>query len=282
MWRKVFQGGERKFNLSSKTQWHSVCKSAGSPSTGVLRDIMARTRNKYHYSIRKVKKEADTIRATKLLAAAATSDINLMKEMKNIKGSSKGGQSVPDSVDGVSGHEEIVDKFKEVYEELYNSAPTVDSVNNIKNTINNLIGPGCMAEVDRVTGSVLKEACARMKPGKSDVTGSYSSDILLHAPDNIFEELAAVFRSFLTHGDVTLQLLSCAFLPLFKGGLKDPGKSDSYRAIAGSSQLLKLFDYVVILLWGDLLHSDSLQFGFKSGVSTTQCSWLVMEVVGYY
>ena len=55
----------------------------------------------------------------------------------------------------------------------------------------------------------------------------------LNAPDNIFEELAAVFRSFLVHGDVTLQLLCCTFLPLFKGGLKDPGKSDSYRAIAG-------------------------------------------------
>ena len=79
-----------------------------------------------------------------------------MKEMKNIKGSSKGGQSVPDSVDGVCGHEEIVDKFKEVYEELYNSAPTVDNINNIKNTLNNLIGPECMAEVDRVTGSVQK------------------------------------------------------------------------------------------------------------------------------
>ena len=35
-------------------------------------------------------------------------------------------------------------------------------------------------------------------------------------------------------------------------------------------------------LWGHLLESDTLQFGFKSEVSTTQCSWLVMEVVNYY
>ena len=81
---------------------------------------------------------------------------------------------------------------------------------------------------------------------------------------------------------VTLQLLTCAFLPLFKGGLKDTGKSDSYRAIAGSSQLLKLFDYTVLLIWGDLLTSDTLQFGFKAGVSTTQCSWLVMEVAQHF
>ena len=98
----------------------------------------------------------------------------------------------------------------------------------------------------------------------------------------MFDSLAAVFRSFLIHGDVTLELLSCAFLPLFKGGLKDPHKSDSYRAIAGSSQILKLFDNVILLLWGDLLGSDSLQFGFKKGSSTSQCSWLAMEVASYY
>ena len=38
----------------------------------------------------------------------------------------------------------------------------------------------------------------------------------------------------------------------------------------------------MLLLWGDRLSSDSLQFGFKSGTSTTQCTWLVQEVVSHY
>ena len=79
-----------------------------------------------------------------------------------------------------------------------------------------------------------------------------------------------------------MSLLACAFFPLFKGGLKDNSKTDSYRAIAGASLLLKLFDNVVLVLWGDRLSSDSLQFGFKRDTSTTQCSWLVMEVAGYF
>ena len=77
-----------------------------------------------------------------------------------------------------------------------------------------------------------------MKPGKMDVTGSYSSDVFLNSPDVIFDLLAGVFRSYLIHGSVTPQILSCVFLPLFKGGLKNPDKLDSYRAIAGASQLL--------------------------------------------
>ena len=81
---------------------------------------------------------------------------------------------------------------------------------------------------------------------------------------------------------MTLSLLSCALLPLFKGGLKDPSKTDSYRAIAGSSLLLKLFDNVILLLWGDLLGTDTLQFGFKAGTSTTECTWMVTEVASYF
>ena len=71
-------------------------------------------------------------------------------------------------------------------------------------------------------------------------------------------------------------------MPQYKGGLKDSTKFKSYRAIAGASQLLKLFEYVILKLWGHYLTSDSLQFGFKPGVSTTQCSWLVLEVANWY
>ena len=106
--------------------------------------------------------------------------------------------------------------------------------------------------------------------------------MILNAPGILFEHLAAIFRSFLVHEYITPQLLTCAFLPLFKGGLKNPAKTDSYRAIAGSSQLLKLFENTVLLLWGHLLTSDSLQFGYKAKTSTTQCSWLVTEVSDYY
>jgi hypothetical protein len=64
--------------------------------------------------------------------------------------------------------------------------------------------------------------------------------------------------------------------------MKDPAGPGSYRAIAGSSIVLKLFDKVVLLIWGHLLSTDSLQFGYKVGTSTTQCSWLVMDVANHF
>ena len=46
-----------------------------------------------------------------------------------------------------------------------------------------------------------------------------------------------------------------------------------------SSIILKIFELVVLLLWGLLLNSDSLQFGYKAKTSTTHCTWMVSEVV---
>ena len=118
-----------------------------------------------------------------------------------------------------------------------------------------------------------------MKPQKSDVSNCSTSDALLNAPDIMFEQLAAIFRSWITHGHITPSLLACSFLPLLKSSLKDPANTGSYRAIAGSSLILKLFEKVIMLIWGHLLASDSLQFGFKARTSTTQCTWMVTEVV---
>ena len=255
--------------------WHAVWLSSGRPR-GALQSVMAWSRNKYHYADRKAKRLADSIRATELQEAAAMGDFQLLQEMKKSLGNTKDGSSImPESLEGEVSEDGIVDKFKELYEALYNSCGTEDAMTTIKGKLAAMVSNDSLAEVDKVTGEIVKRACLRMKPGKIDVTESYSSDAFLHAPDILFNQLAHVFKSYLLHGTVTLQVLVCAFMPLFKGGLKNPDKFKSYRAIAGASQILKLFEYVVLEVWGSILLSDSMQFGYKAGTSTAQCSWLV-------
>ena len=243
---------------------------------------MCHARRKYHTAVRQAKRMAGGIKAGELLAASEAGDVALMQELKKSLDRKCTPQTIPESLDGKVTEDSILERFKECYENLFNSAGTEDAMVNIKVKLEELINDNSVREVEKVTADVVKQACSKMKSGKTDVTDAYSSDVFLHAPDILFELLAAVFRSYLTHGTVTLQILSCAFLPLFKGGLKSPDKFDSYRAIAGASQLLKLFEYVILIVWGDLLTTDSMQFGFKAGVSTTQCSWLVHEVSNYF
>ena len=141
----------------------------------------------------------------------------------------------------------------------------------IKSRVEDSVTKEHLSEVLKISGASVKAAAITMKKGKADVSGSYSSDAIRHAPDSLYEQLALVYRSFLVHGSVARPLLACAFMPLLKSSLKDPADTKSYRAIAGSSTLLMLFDRVVLHLWGDRLASGSLQMGYKRGSSTAQC-----------
>ena len=69
--------------------WHQVWIESNRPNKGVVYDIMKRTRNKYHYAVRKAKKEADNIYARVLLEAAKKGDMDLLEELKKFKNDKK-------------------------------------------------------------------------------------------------------------------------------------------------------------------------------------------------
>ena len=259
--------------------WGDVWKKEGRPSTGWLHATYIRKKAQYHHAVRKAKARCDRTKAEKLLVAALQGDTALLKEMKIIRRGGGGPAELPDTVAGGNGEEEIVEKFKLVYSGLYNSASTNEEMQVLQDTVEKLVTPEAVSEVSRVTGASVKAAVCNMKPRKSDVSSCFTSDALLNAPDIMFEQLAIIFRSWITHGRITPSMLACSFLPLLKSSLKDPSCTGSYRAIAGSSLILKVFEKVILQLWGHLLASDSLQFGFKARTSTTQCTWLVNEVV---
>ena len=102
-----------------------------------------------------------------------------MKELKKSLDSKDSSQSVPDCLEGKVTHDTILEKFKECYQDLYNSAGTETAMSGIKEKLQLLINSDALEEVAKVTGSKVKEACGKMKPGKADVTGSYSCDVFL-------------------------------------------------------------------------------------------------------
>ena len=186
-----------------------------------------------------------------------------MKEMRRVQSGHGVLDELPDSVDVVTGQEEVANQFGKVHSALYNSAESNEETNELKNRIRGLVQTeDSQAEIGKITSETVKKAAGKMKPHKMDISQGFTSDCLLHAPD--IQLLALVFQDWLSHGTVTKSILSCAFIPLIKGQ-KDPGKSDSYHGIASSNLLLKLFEYCVLLVWGDRLHSNTTQFGFKRG-----------------
>ena len=122
--------------------WHAVWVSVGKPAHGDFHIAMARSRNQYHYAVRRTRRSRDLLRAKKLFEASLIGDIELIKEMKKVKKGCNVNAELPDSVGGVQGEEEK--KFKEVYSALYNSASTADDVDIIKDKLNTLISGSSM------------------------------------------------------------------------------------------------------------------------------------------
>ena len=82
--------------------------------------MMVKKRLHYHYAVRRLKRKADLIKAGKLFAASFDSE--RVKEMKAVKGGKVCQDDLPDTVVAANGEEEVVEKFREVYSNLYNSA----------------------------------------------------------------------------------------------------------------------------------------------------------------
>ena len=96
------------------------------------------------------------------------------------------------------------------------------------------------------------------------------------------EHLALVFKMFLVHGHVSSMIMVSTIIPLIKDKLGDANASNNYRSIALSSLVLKIFDWVVLLLFDKNLSTDELQFGYQEKTSTTMCTWLAVEVIDHY
>ena len=64
--------------------------------------------------------------------------------------------------------------------------------------------------------------------------------------------------------------------------MADITSSENYRAIASGSLLLKLLDLVILLLEGDKLECDALQFGFQAKSGTVMCTWTASAVIDHF
>ena len=65
--------------------WHQVWVSLGRPVNSEVHKVMKRSRNKYHYELKKCRKAVDKIRSSKLLDACLNGGGDIFKEIKSMR-----------------------------------------------------------------------------------------------------------------------------------------------------------------------------------------------------
>ena len=258
--------------------WNQVWKSAGRPINTVLHNVMKRSRNVYHYHFKKCHKSEKAIRNNKLLDACVNGDGDLFEQIKLLRKSSP---AIPASMDGEQG-ERIPQHFQNIYSRLYNSNEDGDEVREVEADVKGKVNQSHLKDVDKVTPELVKEAVRHLKGNKSDPVYAFSSDCLKNAPDILYRHLSVAIQSLLIHGHVPVFLLLATLVPIIKDKLGSISSSKNYRSIALSSQVLKLLDWIILLLFGESLGVDELQFAYQESASTTMCTWTAVETIDYF
>ena len=188
--------------------------------------------------------------------------------------------TVPSSMDGVT--ENVQNYFKNKYEELYNSADDMIALRDIQEHIEGEISENMIIHIQKVTPDIVKQAAHNLKSGRSDPAFSFSSDCLKNATMSFFQNLSVILQGFLIHGHVSHALLLATLVPIIKDKLGSNTSSKNYRSIALSSLVLKLIDWIFLILFGANFSLNDLQFAYQAGCSTTMCTWAVLETVDWF
>lgn len=257
--------------------WHSIWQSCGRPINTEVHRVMKKTRNIYHFQIRKHKRMTDKLKRNSLLQACISEKSDIFEEIKKIRRTKT---TVSSTIDGVE--ENVENHFSQVYKKLYTSVDDTNDLSKLQKLVKCMITSSSLIDVDMITPEIIIKAMAHMKNDKSDPIFQYSSTCLKNTPDIFAEKLCSLFKMFFIHGHISSFLVLSTLIPLVKDKLGDISDSNNYRSIALGSLILKILDWVIILLYGENLKTDELQFGFQPKTSTTMCTWLAVETIDYF
>ena len=131
--KKKIQPGWKEFVQPFREKaffWSQVWKSAGRPINCELYTIMKRTRNVYHYQVKKIKKSEEIIKKNNLLDACLNGNSDVFTEIKKMR---QHKPSIAASMDGVKVN--VENQFKGIYDKLYNSVDDTNEMIKLNNEV---------------------------------------------------------------------------------------------------------------------------------------------------
>ena len=260
--------------------YYAIWVSYGKPLNCPLHNTMKHYKNLYRYSIRRLKRQEESIRNDKLLEHCLKGNSkNIVKEFNQ---QNPNRQHAADIVDGYSSSDDISNNFASIYKDLYQKNDSSDLLNAQLDGINSNISAENFTEVDQLTPAVVYQAISSLHKSKNDNSYNFKSDAVIQGKDSLVKHLTLLMQAFLIHSHVPKDILISSLHPIIKDKLGDKCSSSNYRAIGTSSIILKLLDLIILILFGNSLTLAEQQYGFQKKSSTTLCSWTVKETINYF
>ena len=178
---------------------------------------------------RKCINASEALKRENFILASLNGDKDLFKELKKRRGFDS---TTSTKVDGANSPESIADKFKDIYEKLYNRTSNSEPINKLLSEINENVSEKDMDDVEKVTSEMVENILkTKIKNGKSDPDFDITTDCLKQGPKEVSKHLAIFIKSALIHGHICQDLLNCAIIPLLKDKNGKRDDSNNYRGI---------------------------------------------------
>jgi hypothetical protein len=261
--------------------WHNLWLDCNRPRTGAVADCMRRTRAAYHYAIRQLKKDNESLMRERVAEAMLNDGgRNFWSEIKRIRSKKASTSRV---VDGQTDVNSIAALFAVKYRELYSSvAYDKSEMRCLMDEVNGLLNSQHLPADCFIHTVDVKSAVGRLKPHKNDGGSSLSTDHFVNAGDDCLTHIALLLTAINVHGTAPDSFHLSTIVPIPKGRNVNMADSSNFRGIALSPVFCKIFDNIVLTLYNDRLMSSELQFGFKAKRSTNTCSMILKETIAYY
>lgn len=136
--------------------------------------------------------------------------------------------------------------------------------------------------LEDITPELISRCIGKLKPGKGDGCDGFSTDHLIHSGRRLHILLSLLFRMIIVHGHMPHNLLVSTIISIPKDSKASLSNVDNYRGISLFNSIAKLFDYVIIVLFGIHIKASDMQFAYKEGHSTTLCSVVYLETLHHY
>ena len=259
--------------------WHNTWLQCGQPRNGPVYENRLIAKRQYMYAIRRYKRKEDQFRKDRMAEAICQNNTrDFFKEVKRLKGS----KMCVNLIDGLVTPDEIAECFASKYDTLYNSVPSGTTE---MSSISKYLAENCnhVEEIDRIVSITdVDKAIYKLKAGKSDGNlGLISSHLLLSS--EVFKcHLAKLITSMVTHGYQPESLLLATIASIPKDNRGNLNSSTNYRGISLCNSISKVIDIIILNRYSHLLSTSDMQFAYKSGHSTSMCSFVVKETVNYY
>ena len=290
---KVIPGWDIEMDIARDKSmfWHGIWRECGKLHTGVLYNIMKKTRSTYHYMLRALKKKKHCkIKESVSKSMLKTNNKSYWKSSKAIR---KNNFNCTNVVDGVEGGSNIANLFKDKYECLFNSVKSShDEHNSMVTQLVLDVEQNCIKDetckvsecvhCHLISSSDVLRAITKLKTDKVNDNGLVYSNNFIHGTDMMNQYLSILYTSMVFHSFCPPSFICANIIPIPKGSKVNLSNSDKYRSIAISSLLGKILDHIIIERQSKALKTSHYQYGFKPNSSTVLCSTMVNETVQYY